>query len=488
MGVCARRRFALLAALTVCAGCRVTPADPAACGTRAGSRTMLLARQAAGDTVVMSAAYPRRAAFVAVTEPATYLRAWAAGIARKRIALRFLGPEGPIEPDRPTLDVDELEADAARVTGEPLTPAEVRYYLDGGEALAALDAVIDGAECRVDVLMYLWGNDEIGWHVARRLAAKAECGVTVRVLVDGGGNLVQGQPEEAPADEVNAAVCWLARQPGVTLIRGRNPIVHLDHRKLVVADGRVAWLGGRNLVDTAFWRDHDLSYTVAGPLAGTLAASFAESWEQQGGSPRRESSRGVLAGTPASAPLEDSGRGETVRPNALARVVRTRPTERSLAYNLYEAVEKARHHVYAENPYFGDNRLIAQLARARRRGADVRVVLTLESNNSFYDHANRVTANRLLREGVRVYLYPGVTHVKATAVDGVWVYTGTANLDNLSLRRNRELGVAISAGPAIEELEERLFWADFRDEWELTQPLPVTPLDRLYELLMTAVG
>jgi phosphatidylserine/phosphatidylglycerophosphate/cardiolipin synthase-like enzyme len=115
-------------------------------------------------------------------------------------------------------------------------------------------------------------------------------------------------------------------------------------------------------------------------------------------------------------------------------------------------------------------------------------VLTLNSDSSFYDHANRVTANRLLREGIRVYLYPGVTHVKATAVDGVWLYTGTGNFDNLSLRHNRELGVAISAGPAIDELEERLFRADFQDEWELTEPLPVTPLDRLYELLATAVG
>ena len=81
-----------------------------------------------------------------------------------------------------------------------------------------------------------------------------------------------------------------------------------------------------------------------------------------------------------------------------------------------------------------------------------------------------------------------MTHVKATAVDGVWLYTGTGNFDNLSLRHNRELGLAISGGPAIDELEERLFWADFCDEWELTEPLPVTPIDRLYELLTTAVG
>jgi cardiolipin synthase len=472
MGAGARRRFALIITLVFCAGCKVTPAEPAACDSSAASRKLLLARQVAGDTVVMSAAYPRRAAFVAVTEPSAYLRAWAAGIVRKRVVANFLGPRGPIEEDRPTLDVDELEAAAARVTGEPLTPADVRYYLDGCEALSALDAVIDGAECRIDVLMYLWGNDEIGWHVAKKLAAKAECGVAVRVVVDGGGNLAQGEPKEARPDELNATVCWLAGQPGVTLIRGRNPIYHLDHRKLVVADARVAWLGGRNFVDNAFCRDHDLSYTVAGPLAGTMDKSFEKFWEREGGAPAE-----ALPGAPAPACT-----------NAVARVVRTRPTERTLAYNLYAAVEKARHHVYVENPYFGDNRLIADLARARRRGADVRVVLTLQSDSKFYDHANRVTANRLLREGVRVYLYPGVTHVKATAVDSVWLYTGTGNFDNLSLRHNRELGVAISAGPAIDELEERLFWADFRDEWELTEPLPLTPLDRLYELLATAIG
>lgn len=420
----------------------------------------------------MSAAYPRAAAYVALTEPAAHARPWVAGLVRKRIALSLLRPHCPIEPDRPTLDVDALEAEAARVTREPLTPADVRYYLDGDEALASLDAVIDSAEYRLDVLMYLWGNDEIGWHVARRLAAKAECGVAVRVLVDGGGNLSQGEPKEARADEVNAAVCWLARQPGMTLIRGRIPIFHLDHRKLVVADGQIAWLGGRNFVETAFTRDHDLSYTVTGPLVASMAAFFEESWVRQGGSPAAASA------TPP--PPEE--------PNAFARVVRTRAADRTLAYNLYAAVEKARHHVYAENPYFSDSRLIAELARARRRGADVRVILTLQSDNTFYDHANRVTANRLLREGVRVYLYPGVTHVKATAVDGVWVYTGTANFDNLSLRHNRELGLAISGGPAVEELEERLFWADFRDEWELTEPLPVTPLDRLYELLMSAFG
>ena len=113
--------------------------------------------------------------------------------------------------------------------------------------------------------------------------------------------------------------------------------------------------------------------------------------------------------------------------------------------------------MYVENPYLSDSHLIYLLAKARRRGADVRVVLTLKSDTQIFDHANRVTANRLLKAGVRVYLYPGNTHIKAMAVDGVWAYTGTGNFDNLSLRHNRELGLAVFDGPAIRELEERGF-------------------------------
>jgi phosphatidylserine/phosphatidylglycerophosphate/cardiolipin synthase-like enzyme len=170
-------------------------------------------------------------------------------------------------------------------------------------------------------------------------------------------------------------------------------------------------------------------------------------------------------------------------PNAQARVVSTEPTKREFAKVLYEAVERAEHHIYAENPYFSDNHLIALLGKARARGADVRAVLTLDSDSSIFDRSNRITANRLLAAGVRVYLYPGRSHVKALAVDGVWAYTGTGNFDNFSLRHNRELGLAINDGPVIQELEERLFLSDFQPECELTTPLPVGPLDYLYEFL-----
>jgi cardiolipin synthase len=294
-------------------------------------------------------------------------------------------------------------------------------------------------------------------------------------MVDGGGNLIYGRPDQNPsAAEVNRVVCWLARQPHVEVLRTRNPFARFDHRKLVVVDDRVAWTGGRNFSQQSFFSQHDLSFTLTGPLVGELATCFERFWQEQGGKIEDRGSRieDRLAVNYPSSILDPRS-----SMNALARLVGTDPRCTVLAETVYQAVDRAQHHVYVENPYCSDNRLIYKLAQARRRGADVRVVLTLNNDSPVIDHANRVTANRFLRAGVRVYLHPNRIHVKAATVDGCWAYLGTGNFDPLSLRHNRELGVAVSAGPVIAELEEQLFLADFRPEWELREALPVSAYD-----------
>jgi phosphatidylserine/phosphatidylglycerophosphate/cardiolipin synthase-like enzyme len=196
---------------------------------------------------------------------------------------------------------------------------------------------------------------------------------------------------------------------------------------------------------------------------------FEHFWQEQGGGCV------PLAPMPKNIPEPPS--------NARARLVVTEPCKPDLEKTVYLAVDAAKHHVYMENVYFTDSRLIYKLAQARRRGADVRVAFTLESTTEITNHANRVTANRLLKAGVRVYLYPIMTHLKAAVVDGCWAYVGTGNFDALSLRHNRELGFAIGAGPVIQELEARVFACDFQPAWELTNPLPVSLSDYAAEWL-----
>jgi cardiolipin synthase len=161
--------------------------------------------------------------------------------------------------------------------------------------------------------------------------------------------------------------------------------------------------------------------------------------------------------------------------------VTTGPEGRDLAHAVYAALDHARHHVWVENPYLMDNTFICKLMEARRRGVDVRVVSTVRSNSPTVNHANRAIADRLLRAGIRVYLYPGFTHAKTMAVDGRWAYLGTGNFDPLSLRYDREQGLAVADGPVVAELEERVFSADLNPEWELHAPLPLSLSDRLIE-------
>lgn len=460
-------RLAPVFLVLVAVGCKMTPASvEPACHSDSSHRNAFLARQIARDSAAEFAARPGASLATAASGPPGWVDVAVVQGVRKRLA--GFGPVPPLADCQP-LDVAALDAEIARLApGSAAVPTAFTPIIDGGEAFAALSAVIDSADRRLDVLMYIWDADEIGWAVAKQLAAKAAGGVPVRVLVDLGGNQSQGD-KPAVTGEVNAAVCWLAKQPGVTLIRNRNAGGRFDHRKLVLADGRRAWSGGRNFTRTAFESDHDLSFVAEGGAAGEFAAAFEDRWRNQGGEPGE-------AITPECSAADTTARlliNDTRRPEV------TRVLDAALC--------AARRSVFLENPYLSDSRVVRRLIEARRRGADVRVVLSFDTRSTQFDRGNRVTANRLLAAGVRVYVVPGVTHAKAVSLDGVWAYTGTANFDALSLRRNREFGLALT-GAAVGRIDGSLFLPDFRPEWELTAPLPVTVMDRVYAMIASAGG
>src|SRR5262249_39892775 len=153
-----------------------------------------------------------------------------------------------------------------------------------------------------------WENDALGVGLAERLAARAGPHLRVRVLIDGGGNLIFGQPEGASAAEVNGALARLLRHPHVEVVRIRNPFARFDHRKLVLIAGRVAWTGGRTFDLPAFFSTHDVSFTLEGPLVTELQERFEDHWRDHGGSSG--------GGPPAPAPTPPVA-------NAAARLIHT---------------------------------------------------------------------------------------------------------------------------------------------------------------------
>ena len=119
---------------------------------------------------------------------------------------------------------------------------------------------------------------------------------------------------------------------------------------------------------------------------------------------------------------------------------------------------------------------------ARRRGVDVRVIVPMETDHGPINRSNVLAVNLMLEYGIRVFIYPGFSHVKASVYDG-WVCVGSANFDRLSLHLNRELNISSSAPEVAEQLLERLFEPDFRSSLELTEPIPKRWVDHLVELI-----
>ncbi len=471
------RRYFGRGLLCVLTGCRTAgvpyTAEP---GCRCPPRKVVVTKQLAADTAVHVVCRPLETCREILTETADHLCALAQGDLGKRLVLPLHGPPYTLPEHAPPLDLAALEAELRALTGQELDPANVQLYVDGQEALTALESLIAQATTSIDVIMFQWESDPLGEAIAARLAARAGPGLRVRVLVDGGGNLYFNEPEGRSASECNRVISALARHPYVEVVRIRNPFASYDHRKLVLIDGRLVWTGGRNFSHAAFFEHHDLSFVFGGPLVPRLQRHFNEFWHTQNGPPE-----GVVARALACAEREVLP--DATPANTWARLLYSEPGCRQIAAAIYRAVDMARHHVYVQNVYLTDSRLVCKLMQARRRGVDVRVVLTVQSCSETIDRSNRVVANRLFAAGVRVYLYPGMTHVKAVTVDGCWAYIGTGNLDALSLRHNRELGLSVSGCPLIGQLEQRLFLPDQRPQWELKEPLKVSLGDYFAEFV-----
>ncbi|MCA1686095.1 MAG: phosphatidylserine/phosphatidylglycerophosphate/cardiolipin synthase family protein [Planctomycetia bacterium] len=379
------------------------------------------------------------------------VRSAAVGASRlsERLAVRVTEsiPRSPVPPGRQSPEA-----------GGPCTPAKLTPLYDSGPAFRALLDLIATARDRIDLMIFGWDDDRAGRTAAAALIARARAGVTVRLMVDRGG-YVSGEGNARVALGALTFLDELRAEPNVRVIETPDAFFRFDHRKVAVVDDRVVWTGGMILTSPALERWHNFAFLAEGPIVAQYAALFAERWEELGGCPA--STCPWPAGAPAAVP------------NATVRMVRTDIGHRSLKEAVYGAVDSARHHIYLENPYFSDQILVKKLVAARARGVDVRAFLTMRGDVRLMNKIVAVTANHLLRGGVRVYLYPAMTHVKAMSVDGRLAYLGTGNFDELSLRNNREVSLTVRGPELIRQIDANLFLRDMAASEELHALLPL---------------
>lgn len=334
-----------------------------------------------------------------------------------------------------------LAAQSAQSTtagAAPLGEHRIALYIEGDALYAAMLAAIAAARASVRLESYIYASDEIGRRFADALVERARAGCHVTLRFDAFGSL----------GAVDAGTESALREAGVRVQRSRRwnwrrpfKVHRRNHRKLLVVDDRVAFLGGYNIhrecsravYGEARWRDTHAR--MEGPVAFDAGIAF-ELYERSHWSVTRRDEVWLLPNRGL--------RGRWL----LHRVLRRR-------------FRAAQQRIWLTTPYFvPDQSTQNQLVRAARRGVDVRVLVPGRSDVALAQWATRAAYTPLLAAGVKLYEYrPRVLHAKTIVVDADWATVGTANVDYRSLFINDELNAVFGPGPVVDELA-RHFEAD----------------------------
>jgi cardiolipin synthase len=379
--------------------------------------------------------------------------------------------------DGPVMNLIEWETTLDRITGHGATRGSIEYLVDGEEFFVRFIDAISTAKKSVDIRTYIFDNDDFAEKVARLLRRRSNEGIDIRILLDGLGTIVATGADDTSLPENYEAPVSVRRSlesdSDIDVRQSRNPwLVAGDHVKTTIIDEKIAFAGGMNIGREYRFIWHDLMMELRGPVVDELNNEFKKAWAHAGLMGDAGYALQRLKPNPKNA--EDLGYP--------LRVLHTRPGSAEIFNAQREAIRAARKYIYIQNAYLTDDAMLYELAKARRRGVDVRVILPLVGNHGPINKSNALAANAMLEHGIRVFVYPGMSHVKAAIFDG-WVCLGSANWDKLSFRTNKELNIATSHPEYVEDLMKRVFDPDFEKSVELTEPFPERWSDHLVEIV-----
>lgn len=324
-------------------------------------------------------------------------------------------------------------------------------YTYGEHLYAAMLERIRHAEHSVYLETYIWKDDSIGQAFKAALIEAAKRGVEVFVIYDGFANLVVPRSFLSFPVPINV-IRYPVFRPSVLLFNIRHS--GRDHRKLLVVDEEVAFVGGYNIgsLYATEWRDTHLE--LAGPAVWDLRNAFVDFWNAA-----RKREQPILPdpGSPTWHPQIQIARNA---PSHLLFPIR----------GLYlQAIDRAKSHIYITQAYFiPDHEILDALLAAARRGVDVRVIMPEISNHIMTDWLSRGFYSSLLRGGVTLWLFQNaMVHAKTATVDGQWTTIGTANIDRLSLSGNYEVNVEIYDESIAAQMEQ-IFDTDLTNSRQLT--------------------
>lgn len=322
---------------------------------------------------------------------------------------------------------------------------------DGPATYKAMFAAIRAAPDHINLETYIFEDGEIGSEFASLLLKKQADGVQINVIYDSVGSITTPR---AFFDDLRAGGIQLVEFNPVNPAQVKNDkawrLNNRDHRKLLVVDGKIAFLGGINISESyssgsragsasprrkqaepgSGWRDTHVQ--IEGPVVAVFQKYFLDTWQRQSHRP--------LTGRNYFPRLDRRG-DEIVR----AIASRADSPDSPIYLTLLSVIDHAERNIHLTNAYFvPDPKLLQALVDAARRDVDVQMILPGKTDSWAVFHAGRSHYAELLRAGVRLYERSGaILHSKTASVDGVWATIGSTNLDWRSFLHNDELNAVV---------------------------------------------
>ncbi|MBN2301561.1 MAG: phosphatidylserine/phosphatidylglycerophosphate/cardiolipin synthase family protein [Lentisphaerae bacterium] len=352
------------------------------------------------------------------------------------------------------------------------TTGHFRLFLNGHTFFPRLHQATRAATNSVDIEVYIFDNDDVAVEYADILRQRST-DIKIRILMDGlgcrrGWKTIAPSVSHMPPSTIGNIGRYLRNETDIQVRRWYNLWLASNHSKLIIIDHSTAFLGGMNIGREYRYDWRDAMVEVTGPVVNELCRSFANDWNRA-----HYFSDFFLFryDKPTKVPAVNDSK---------CYVIRTTPIHRRIYRSQIYAANSASSHIYIETPYLWNDRIVYALCKARKRGVDVRVTVPSEPNVPGAATATRVALNTLLDHGVRVFLYPGMTHAKAAIYDN-WACFGSANLDDLSLHKNTELNIMTDNKAFVTALENDMLLAGQDLSTEITEALPLHIWDMLAE-------
>ena len=352
-------------------------------------------------------------------------------------------PEGVPEPivDEPSraiaIQLPKTLTPYARTTIRWRPGCEVTVLREGAETYPAMLAALRAAKRSICLETYILASDRTGDRFKDVLVERAKAGVAVRVIYDSVGSFALSGTF---VSELREAGCEVIDFNPIAPWRRKFRLSHRDHRKILVVDNEVAFTGGLNIADDyasvadggVGW--HDMHCKVTGAIVIDLARMFRRTWMRSGGTYYKP------------LPPASSFSAQATGASFVRLLDNTRRRQRATVRRAYlHVIRAARKAVLIQNAYFlPDRGLRRALARAARRGLDVRVVVPGRSDVRLIEWASLYVLRGLAKQGIKILRWRGaMMHAKTAVVDAIWSTIGSYNFDAMSRFNNLEVTVEI---------------------------------------------